>query len=108
MPILNHLHTLVRISPTRPNAGMYRCIDPYCTAILDKEEIIDKAARCTKCGTEIIIDRDNLINRAAPNCLSCRNSKEARELRERESTIMDALKKLEISVAKPQKEKNNA
>lgn len=69
-----HVHSFVRYKKTK-NAIYYKCNDPYCTTVFDRELLVGKASRCS-CTNIFILDREQL-KRAVPKCLDCRNTKEA-------------------------------
>ncbi len=74
MPTMNHVHTYVRYK-ARP--GYYRCDAPDCTHFLDKENVQGKLSRCTVCGDQMILSREDL-RRARPKCMNCSNTKTAK------------------------------
>jgi len=93
MPTLKHVHTFIRIPAKQPFGGQFRCRDPHCTTRVPKHEITGKASRCCTCGVEIILDRESL-QRAEPNCLNCRNSRQSMALKQAKENIMTELSKL--------------
>lgn len=70
--VLKHIHTYKRL-----RKGLYKCNDPYCSQIEKTELLIDKASVCNTCDNEIILTR-KLLQKAAPRCLECSDTKEAR------------------------------
>jgi hypothetical protein len=73
MPIVNHIHTFIRY---KAKQGYYRCNSPDCTYSVPKGDILGKLSRCTQCGEQIILTKEDL-RRASPRCLECSNTKKA-------------------------------
>ena len=73
----NHVHTFVKY---KKKPGFMRCDAPDCIYWIDKELIINKISRCTQCGTEFQLTREDL-KRSRPRCLNCSNTEQARKHR---------------------------
>lgn len=74
MPVLKHIHTYVKYKE-RPD--YWKCADPECTHFAHKALVIDKYTRCTQCGHEMLLTREDM-RRVKPRCMECSNTKKAK------------------------------
>ena len=83
----DHIHTFER---SLENKEIFRCVHPLCSYYWRRVYLIGKLARCQKCDLPFTLTRDAL-KRKRPICVSCSNTKAARELRELKHNAMAAL-----------------
>lgn len=93
MPSLKHTHSFVRYKRTEKTVW-FKCADPECTAIYDREMVTGKASLCPKCKTTVFILDSQAVKRAEPLCLECRNTKEGRAHRRAKTLVAGMLSKL--------------
>ena len=86
MAVKKHLHTYER---HRKRKNLYRCIDPDCTHVTDKDMLQGKRAMC-KCGEEFILSRYDLNYLKTPRCENCSNTQDAKKKRE-SKILFDAI-----------------
>lgn len=91
MPVLKHIHTLVRLqgTPNKPNEAIFICNDPYCTYKELAVSLKGKASLCSKCGlVEIVMDYGQL-RLAYPRCEACADSLENKKKKKLEQTLKE-------------------
>ena len=57
--------------------------------------VIGKNSLCTECGTQFLIDFDN-VKLVKPRCLNCRDTKKARAFKVGQAAVGDLFKELEL------------
>lgn len=75
MPTINHVHKYVRF---KGKPGYYKCDSFDCTFYIERELIVNKLTRCSKCEDVFVLTREDL-KRARPKCSNCSKSKKAKE-----------------------------
>jgi hypothetical protein len=84
MASLKHTHSLVQWKKRGKDQEMHwKCADPECTFFAPQSLVIDKLTLCPECKTvTFILDwEDDLLRRARPLCINCRNTASAREFK---------------------------
>lgn len=88
---LKHTHQYVRSHVTRTsNRVMFKCQHPKCYHTAFKDMLEGKASVCNSCGNEFILT-DYDLKMSRPQCLDCKDTKEAKEHRAAKEVIAGLL-----------------
>ena len=88
-----HLHEYMRSSS---NKDIYRCVDPDCTHYQQKEFLVGKRARCHKCKNDMILTKDQLMNKI-PSCMNCSKSRVAKRVKDVRGFLEEILPKEKLN-----------
>jgi len=112
MPRKEHLHTY-ELYKKRSEKGKchyqagskiyFRCTDPDCTAIYDKEFLVGKRARCPLCGEAFILTKADL-KLLKPRCLGCSDTKKGRAYRAAQALLQQQMEPTEPGESKDEDE----
>lgn len=92
MAALKHVHSYIQWKRKGPDNEMWwKCDDPGCTHTMIQSLVQGKNTLCPECKiTVFILDwKDDLLRRAVPKCINCRNTAIAREHKAIGATIKD-------------------
>lgn len=73
-----HQHSYVFYKTTKKHK-YFKCNDPNCTHFLDAAMLLGKKTLCPKCKESVFILTHQALKRKRPLCLSCSNTKEAKQ-----------------------------
>lgn len=89
MPALKHTHSYIKL---KNREGFWKCANPACTHIRHEDFIKGKESACPDCGELLVLDGE-MIRRARPLCVNCRDTKEARQFRATRKLVEDTFPK---------------
>lgn len=89
----SHTHSYIRYRTTKSGRIEYKCADPICPHIAERNFLVGKLSLCPACASEFILTRDSL-RRARPLCMNCSNSKESQQYRKTKSVVDNLLESL--------------
>lgn len=95
MSSLKHIHSYVKWRKRGHPAEQYwKCAHPECTHTIAQSLIVGKQTMCPECfKTIFILDwKDDLLRRAVPKCINCRNTASAKEHQSVKSLVVDLFK----------------
>lgn len=87
----DHKHSWVRYKRTDKTVW-FKCNDPRCTSVMDRELLIGKLSLCPKCKLEEFELEREALKRKMPLCLNCRNTSESRRYKAVKAAIGDIFK----------------
>lgn len=95
MPALNHIHSYAKWKKRGiPLEQYWKCVDANCTHTIAQSLVKGKNTLCPQCKITVfqLSWEDDLLRRAVPKCINCRETAVAKEHKVIKSLVQDLFK----------------